>query len=361
MRSARVIHVVGCHAEGEVGDVIVGGVAPPPGETVWDQARFLHTDGTLRDFVLNEPRGGVFRHVNLLVPPRDPRAAAAFIVMEPAHTPPMSGSNAMCVSTVLLDTGIIPMEEPETRFLLEAPGGIVEVTATCRDGKCERVRIVNHPSFADRLSAPLEVEGLGTLTVDTAYGGDSFVLVDAAACGFALTPDEAHDLTATGMRITRAANEQLGFAHPVLPEWRHISFCQFTAPVAVRDGVRTGRNTVVIEPGKLDRSPCGTGCSARMAVLHARGELAPGEPFVGLSIIDSRFDCRIESLTSVGGRSAILPSIAGRAWITATKQLMLDPTDPWPRGVRLSDTWPGATTRRPDRRGGRADIRGGRG
>lgn len=323
----------------------MGGVAPPPGETVWDQARFLHSDGALRDLVLNEPRGGVFRHVNLLVPPRDPRAEAAFIVMEPAHTPPMSGSNSICVSTVLLDSGIISMEEPETRFLLEAPGGVVEVTAVCRDGKCERVRILNHPSFADRLSIPLEVEGLGTLTVDTAYGGDSFVLVDAAACGFTLSPDEAFDLTTTGMRITQAANEQLGFLHPQLPDWKHISFCQFTAPVDVSEGVKTGRNTVAIEPGKLDRSPCGTGCSARMAVLHARGELAVGEPFVGRSIIDSEFHCRIESLTSVSGKDAIVPSISGRAWITGTKQLMLDPTDPWPRGVRLSDTWPSSGRR----------------
>ena len=120
MRSSKVIHIVTCHAEGEVGDVIVGGVAPPPGETVWQQSRFIATDRTLRSFVLNEPRGGVFRHVNLLVPPRDPRAQMGWIIMEPADTPPMSGSNAICVATVLLETGILPMQEPETRLVLEA-------------------------------------------------------------------------------------------------------------------------------------------------------------------------------------------------------------------------------------------------
>ncbi len=340
MRSTKVINVIGCHAEGEVGDVIVGGVAPPPGDTLWAQSRWIALDQTLRDFVLNEPRGGVFRHVNLLVPPKDPRAAMGFIIMEPVHTPPMSGSNAICVATVLLDSGIVPMVEPETRFALEAPGGLIEVVARCEGGKARSIRVTNHPSFVDRLDAVIEVEGLGALTVDTAYGGDSFVLVDAAALGFALTADEAADLARTGNRIIRAATEQLGFHHPGNPDWRHLSFCQFTQPVVAVDGVKTGRNTVAIEPGKLDRSPTGTGCSARMAVLHARGELAVGEAFTGVSIIDSRFHCRIEREAEVGGRPAIVPSIEGRAWITETKQLLLDPDDPWPRGYRVGDTWP---------------------
>ena len=211
MRARHLIHVVSCHAEGEVGDVIVGGVAPPPGATLWEQSRYIAEDGWLRDVVLNEPRGGVFRHVNLLVPPVDPAARMGFIIMEPADTPPMSGSNSLCVATVLLETGILAMEEPETRIVLEAPGGLIEATASCRGGKVEKVRIRNVPSFADRLGAPLEVEGLGTLTADTAYGGDSFVIIDAPSLGFALAPDEARELAETGVRITRAANEQLGF------------------------------------------------------------------------------------------------------------------------------------------------------
>ena len=340
MRTRQVIHVVSAHAEGEVGDVIVGGVAPPPGETLWEQSRFVASDGRLRSFVLNEPRGGVFRHVNLLVPPKRPEAQMGFIIMEPEDTPPMSGSNSLCVATVLLETGILPMHEPETRLVLEAPGGLIDATASCRDGRVERVRVTNVPSFVDRLDAALEVEGLGTLEVDTAYGGDSFAIVDARALGFTLTPDEARDIAVTGVRITRAANEQLGFTHPANPEWSHVSFCQMAAPVEVRDGVKTGRNAVAIRPGKIDRSPCGTGCSARLAVLHARGELGTGEPFVGLSPIDSRFDCRIEALTRVGDREAVVPSLAGRAWITGTHQHMLDPGDPWPDGYRLSDTWP---------------------
>ncbi len=342
MRSTRIIHTVSCHAEGEVGDVIVGGVAPPPGDTLWRQSRFIAEDETLRNFMLNEPRGGVFRHVNLLVPAVNPKAQMGWIIMEPADTPPMSGSNSMCVATVLLETGIIEMQEPITHLTLEAPGGLVTVEAQCKDGKVKQVRVRNVPSFVDKMAAPLEVEGLGTLTVDTAYGGDSFVLVDAKSLGFALTPDEALDIARTGTRITDAANEQLGFDHPDNPEWTHLSFCQMTGPAAMVDGVLSGRSAVAIQPGKIDRSPCGTGCSARMALLHARGELAVGDPYHGLSLLGSRFECRIEEAARVGDRPAIVPRIAGQAWITGTHQHTLDPGDPWPGGYRLSDTWPGA-------------------
>lgn len=340
MRSSKTIHVVSCHAEGEVGDVIVGGVAPPEGATLWEQSRTIHREQTLRRFMLNEPRGGVFRHVNLLVPAKNPLAQLGWIIMEPEDTPPMSGSNAICVATVVLETGILEMKEPTTELVLEAPGGLITVTAHCRDGKVEHVRITNVPSFADRLSAPLEVEGVGTLTVDTAYGGDSFVIVDAKALGFEIRPDEARDIAEIGVRITRAANEQLPFSHPENKDWQHISFCQIAAPVSVEDGILTGANAVAIRPGKIDRSPCGTGCSARIATLHARGRLKVGDQFVGKSIVGSKFTCRVEAEAEIAGRRAIRPSIGGQAWITGLHQHMLDPTDPWPEGYRLADTWP---------------------
>lgn len=340
MRTQSVIHIVSCHAEGEVGNVIVGGVKPPPGETLWEQSRWIHRDQKLRNFVLNEPRGGVFKHINLLVPPKHPEAVYGFIIMEPEHTPPMSGSNSICVSTVLLDTGLVPMQEPVTEFKLEAPGGLVSVKAFCHQGKAEQIEIQNVASFVGTLDAQLEVEGLGTLTVDTAYGGDSFVLVDARALGFSLVPDEANDLVQTGIRITRAANAQLGFTHPENPDWDHISFCQFTLPLEKKNGMLSGRNTVVIDPGKLDRCPTGTGCSARMAVMYARGEMQIGDTYLAESIIGSRFECRIVKETQIKKIPAIIPAIKGRAWITGTHQLMYDPSDPWPEGYRISDTWP---------------------
>jgi proline racemase len=216
MRTTRTVHVISAHAEGEVGDVIVGGVAPPPGATLWEQSRWIAQDGTLRAFVLNEPRGGVFRHVNLLVPPKDTRAQMGFIIMEPEDTPPMSGSNSICVATVLLDAGILPVVEPVTEMVLEAPGELVRVWAESRDAKAERIAVENLPSFAARLDAVLEVGGIGTLTVDTAWGGDSFVVVDPAAVGVELRPDAAHDIARLGVRITAAATEQLGFVHPTM-------------------------------------------------------------------------------------------------------------------------------------------------
>jgi proline racemase len=339
MRSAKTIHVISAHAEGEVGDVIVGGVAPPPGDTIWDQSRYLWANQTLRNFVLNEPRGGVFRHVNLLVPPRHPDADAAFIIMEPEDNPPMSGSNSICVSTVLLDSGIIPMVEPETRMVLEAPGGLVHVRAECKNGKAERIFVQNHPSFAERLDARLEVEGLGTLTIDTAYGGDSFVFVDARALGFSLTPDEAHDIASLGVKISSAATEQLGFTHPTNPEWRHFSFCLFAGPVTRQGNALRAGAAVAIRPGKVDRSPTGTALSARMAVLHARGQMGPQDQLTAVSLIGSEFTGRIVGTTEVGTVPAILPEISGRGWITGIHQHMLDPADPWPEGYRLSDTW----------------------
>ena len=343
MRSSKSIHIIQAHAEGEVGDVIVGGVAPPPGETLWEQSRFIATDQTLRNFVLNEPRGGVFRHVNLLVPPKNPKAQMGFIIMEPEDTPPMSGSNCICVATVLLDAGILPMTHPITHLTLEAPAGLIEVTADCRNGKAERITLRNVPAFADRIAVPLEVPGHGTITVDTAFGGDSFVMADARSLGFQMVPEEAREIAEMGVKLTRAANQQLGFRHPELPGWNHYSFAFITGPLEEVDGMKSSRNACVIQPGKLDRSPTGTGVSALMAVLNAKGMLNEGESFLGRSIIESRFTGKIEALTTIGNRPAIIPTISGRAWISGTSQLMLEPSDPWPAGYRIADTWPKIT------------------
>lgn len=339
MRSSKTLHVISAHAEGEVGDVIVGGVAPPAGSTLWEMRETLWRDQTLRNFVLNEPRGGVFRHVNLLVPPKDPRAQMGFIIMEPEDNPPMSGSNSICVATVLLDSGILPMTEPVTELTLEAPGGLVKVRADCRDGKAQRIHVRNLPSFADKLAVPLDVPGLGRITVDTAYGADSFVVVDARALGFTHAPEDAHAMAKLGVQITTAADEQLGFHHPENPDWRHFSFCLFAGPLTkVADGWET-HHAVSIRPGKIDRSPTGTAVSARLALLAARNQIGPGEVLRAHSLIGGQFEGRIVGTTKVGPLNAILPEISGRAWITGTHQHMLDPNDPWPQGYRLSDTW----------------------
>lgn len=340
MRVTRTITVVDCHAEGEVGRVVTGGVLPPPGDTLFAQKAWLEANDGLRRFLLFEPRGGAFVHANLVVPPKSPGADAGFIIMEATDYPPMSGSNSICVATALLETGMLAMQEPLTRLTLDTPGGVIQVEATCRNGRCERVRIRNVASFATHLAVPLEVEGLGTLRVDIAYGGAFFVLVDAAGLGFDLQREEARSLVETGERIKAAAAERYPVVHPENPEIAGITFTEFTLPVTMDgEGARCGRNTVVISPGKLDRSPCGTGSSARLAVMHARGEIAVGEAFVSRSILDTEFHCRVEAETRVGDRAAILPSLSGRAWVAGIHQYMLDPDDPFPEGYTLSDTW----------------------
>ena len=339
MRSKNIVHMISCHAEGEVGDVIVGGVAVPPGNTLWDQRNFIHKDQKLRNFVLNEPRGGVFRHVNLLVPPKNPKADAAFIIMEPEDTPPMSGSNSICVTTVLLETGIIEMREPITKLTLEAPGGLINVMAECKEGKVIKVLVENVPSFVHKLNASLKLETLGELKVDVAFGGDSFVIVDSEELDFKIIESEAYQLAKLGMEITEAANKQIGFSHPTNSDWNHISFCLFGGPLRQSNGKVSAKSAVAIRPGKIDRSPTGTGVSARLAVLHSQGKIKKGDVFLANSIIGSSFEGKVISEGNFGELPFIVPEISGQAWITGTHQYFVDPSDPWPEGYRLNDTW----------------------
>jgi proline racemase len=333
------VTVVGCHAGGEIGNVVVGGVLPPPGNTVFEQMQALARDDSLRRLLLREPRGSVAVHANLIVPPTRDDCAAGYIIMEPTEYPAMSGSNTICVATVLLETGMVEMREPETTLRLEAPAGVVELTARCSNGKCESVEFTNVPCFADRLDAQLEVDGLGTLTVDVAFGGMWYAIADAHALGFKLEPSEARELSLAGERIRLAAREQLPCAHPDNPEIAGVSIVQIAEPWQGVGAV--SKNAVVVAPGRLDRSATGTGLSARMAALHARGQLRVGDAMTHASVIGSTFDGHIVSETVVGGRPAIIPAIRGSAWITGITQVMVDPADPFPQGYLLSDTWPG--------------------
>ena len=339
MRSNISVNIVSAHAEGEVGNVIVGGIPDPPGDNLWEMRTFIEKDQKLRNLLLNEPRGGVFKHINLLVKARDPEAEFGFIIMEPIHTPPMSGSNAICVATVLLETGLIKMVEPITNFNLDTPAGLIRVRATCRNGEALKIEIENVESFVDQLNVPLKINESDTLFVNTAFGGDSFVLVDASDCGLKIEPKSGHLIRDLGKEIIKAANEQLGFKHPT-KNWNHISFCQFTDPIKRTDNLLTGLSAVVIEPGKIDRSPCGTGCSARMALLVNQGKMKKDDTFIGKSIIGGSFECNLKEIRNSNKKQTIIPTISGRGYITGTHQIMRNPSDPWPYGYRLSDTWP---------------------
>lgn len=339
MQARRVIQMVGCHAEGEIGDVIVGGILPPPGGSVFEQMQaFARDQDHLRRFLICEPRGSVARHVNLIVPAKRPDCAAGAIIMEPTEYPPMSGSNTICISTVLLETGMVKMEEPETRFRLDMPGGPVDVIARCENGKCKSVKLHNVPCQALLLDAPLQLADGRRLAIDIAYGGMIYALVDATRLGFKLVPDEARALAALGEATRLAARAQYpDIAHPENLEIKGVSIVQLHAPFAGPGTV--SRNTCIVAPGRSDRSPTGTGLSARLAVLHARGLLKRGDSLVHESLIGSRFTGVIEDEVILGGRPAIIPSIEGRGWITGFHSYVLDPSDPYPAGYVLSDTW----------------------
>jgi len=343
MRFSRMITVVGAHAEGEPNDVITGGVLDVPGRTMFDKARWLETEGDwLRAFLLHEPRGKVTQCVNLVLPTSHPEARAGFVIIEPASYPPMSGTNTICTVTVLLETGMIPMTEPVTDLVLEAPGGLIRVRAACRDGKVTGVTFRNVPAMVLHRDAMIEVAGHGSLRVDVAYGGMMYVIADAADLGFAIRPDEAADLSRVGEKVKAAAAAQLPAVHPETPAIHTVNQTLWAGPLRRENGVLSSRNGVIVSPGRLDRSPCGTGTTARLALLHARGEIAAGESFVHESIIGTRFTGVIAATGVTGGIPSVEVEITGRAWITGFKQYVLDPTDPFPGGYTLTDTWPGA-------------------
>jgi proline racemase len=340
VRWSRVLTVVDCHAEGEMGKVVTGGLGDIPGQTAFDKRAYLAEQrDELRRMLLFEPRGAAPHNANLIVPAGDPEACYGYVIMESTEYPVMSGSNTICVATVLLETGMVPMVEPVTDLVLESPAGLIRVRCECRDGKVTSVRFTNQPAFVYHLGATIEVEGLGSLGCDVAWGGMAYTIVDAAGLGFALTPDEARDLCTAGQQIKAAAAEQLEAVHPENPAYAGITMTVMAGPLRTEDGVLTARNAVVVSPGRLDRSPCGTGTSARLAVMHARDQIGVGERFVHESVIGTRFDTRIESTTTVGEYAAVVPSVAGQAWITEISQVGLDPSDPFPAGYTLSDTW----------------------
>lgn len=340
MKFKRMVNVVGAHVAGERNDVITGGVLDVPGQTMFDKMQYLQTQGDdLRKLILQEPRGSVTQCVNLVLPSNHPEADAGFVIMESEFYPPMSGSNTLCTATVLLETGMIPMVEPVTRLTLEAPGGLVRVEAHCRDGKVTGVTFANVPCFVFGLDKFIEVPGLGSLKVDVAYGGMIYVLADAQALGFAIAPDEAVELVAVGERIKAAAAEQLPAVHPEQPQIHTINQTLFAGPLRDDPQGKRARNGVVVSPGRMDRSPCGTGTSARLAVMHARGQIRLGEKLIHESILGTEFIGEIAETLTVGGQPGIRPSITGQAFLTGFHQYVLDPNDPFPTGYTLSDTW----------------------
>ncbi len=346
------ITAVDAHAGGEPGRVITGGVIDVPGESMFEKREYLrlHQDW-IRKVMLREPRGYPGLCCNIVLPATDPTADAGFVIMEQVEYPPMSGSNTICTVTVLLETGMLPMQEPYTDLVLEAPAGLIRVRATCADDKVVGVTFENVPAFAVHLDATIDVPGLGSVTVDVAYGGMWYVLVDAAQLGLEIEPGSGAEIVRVGEIVKAAAREQLPVVHPENPEIAGVSISELTGPP--RSASSSARNAVIVSTGQfewddestwtgvLDRSACGTGTCARMAVLHARGQLPLETDFVHEGILGTTFTGRLIGETTVGPYPAVIPTITGRAWITGIAQYVIDPTDPFPEGFTVGDIWGG--------------------
>jgi len=350
MRFSSMITAVDAHACGEPGRVITGGVLDVPGATMFEKMRYLeqHADH-IRLRMLREPRGYPAANCNLILPPTRAEADAGFVIMEQVEYPGMSGTNTICVVTVLIETGMVKATEPVTRLTLEAPAGLIGVEAEVRGGKVKKVTFRNVPAFATHLDARVEVPQLGTVTVDVAYGGMFYVIADAAPLGLRVAPDEARDIVRVAEMIKAAAREQLPVVHPENPGIAGITIAQISGEPSRPDAHR--KNTVVVSTGALDwsrpsswtgaldRSPCGTGTCAKMAVLHAKGKLPLGQDFVHEGILGTIFTGRLIEETRVGPYAAVVPTLSGQAWITGFAQYVLDPEDPFPNGFKVGDIW----------------------
>ena len=336
-----IIEIYNTHCCGEIGDVIVAGDIKLEGETIFEQSKYLFENKKLRNFVLNEPRGGVFKHCNLIVNPKNKEASAGFIIMEPEDNPPMSGSNSICVATVLLEKNLIKSTEPCTNFILEAPGGLISIKAEVKNKITKSVEIENLPSFVDLMDVKLKTKNYGEIIVSTVFGGDTFIICNARDFNLTIEPKNAKKFVEISKEIIKIANQEFGFSHPTISSLDYISFCQFIEPVKINNSqLKEGLNTVCIRPGKLDRSPCGTGTSARLALMKEKNEIDVNEVFISRSIIGSTFETKIKEEFFSNGKKMIKPLIKGSAFITGKQELYVSKNDPFPEGYRLNDTWP---------------------
>jgi proline racemase len=333
MRTNRVFHAVDSHTEGMPTRVITGGVGTLPGATMFERRKWFieHMDG-LRRLLMNEPRGHAAMSGAILQPPTRPDADAGVLFIEVSGCLPMCGHGTIGVATVLVETGVVAVTEPVTTIRLDTPAGLVIAKVAVRDGAAESVTIRNVASFTHELDAMVDVPGYGAVRYDMAYGGNFYAILELDQLGIPFDRAEKQRILDAGLAIMDAVNQQNRPVHPGNPE---IAVCHHVQFVAPGSDARHSRHAMAIHPGWFDRSPCGTGTSARMAQLHARGKLAMNTDFVNESFIGTRFVGRLVEETTVAGLPAVVPTVTGQAWITGTAQYMLDPSDPFPEGFQL--------------------------
>jgi proline racemase len=333
MRTSRIIHAVDSHTEGMPTRVVTGGVGVIPGSTMAERRLwFMENSDHLRNFLMLEPRGHSAMSGSILQPPTRPDADYGVLFIEVSGLLPMCGHGTIGTATVLVETGMVPVTEPVTTVRLDTPAGLVVADVAVEDGRAKSVTITNVPSFSYALDQTVTVPVLGEVTYDMAFGGNFYAIVDLEALGLPFDRKAKDQLLSAGMSIMDAINENASPQHPTRPD---IAGCHHVYLKAPGSNARHSRHAMAIHPGWFDRSPCGTGTSARMAQLHARGELALESDFVNESFIGTRFTGRLIDGTQVGEFSAVVPTITGRAWITGTGQYMLDPSDPFPAGFEL--------------------------
>lgn len=333
MRSSKVFTTVDTHTEGMPTRVVTSGVGILPGATMLERSQHMAAErDDLRRLLMFEPRGHDAMSGAILQPPIRDDADLGVVYIEVTGCLPMCGHGTMGVATAAVETGLVEVTEPVTKVRLDTPAGLVEAQVEVHDGHADWVTIRNVPSFLWVKEAALDVPDLGSITVDVAYGGNFYVIVPAASVGVGIHPRHASDLIRSGMAVMDAVNDQIELVHPGQEAIRGTHHVLFTTP---GDGDVSSHGAVVIHPGYLDRSPCGTGTSARMAQLHHQGLLDLHTPFVHTSIIGSRFTGRLVETTSVDGVTAVVPTITGRAWVTALSQIVLDPSDPFPAGFQV--------------------------
>lgn len=323
------------HAQGEIGRVITGGAPQIPGATILDKMNHINTvDDSLRRFVTFEPRAGVAMSTNLLLPPTRADADAAFIVLQPDRAHPMSGSNCICVVTALLESGRVAMVEPETVVRLDTAAGLIVARARCENGRCVAVSLDNVPAFVLALDAEVTTS-FGLIRADIAFGGVFYALVDVDKIGLAIIPENARALAEAGIAIKAELAGQIAVSHPDIPGLDDVAYVMFRS----READGSIRTCTTLKPGRVDRSPCGTGSSANLAVMFARGEVAVGDARVSRSIIGGTFTAEAIGEAVVGNMRAVLPRITGQGWVYGREQLRISADDPFARGFALSDTW----------------------
>ncbi len=338
MRWSRTIQTVDVHCEGEVGRVITGGVLNIPGTTMAEKLDHLNrVDDNLRRWLCSEPRSAPAGSFCLLTPACDPRADVGFIVLQPDQAHAMSGSNAMCATTALLETGMVPMVEPVSVVTFDTAAGLVKATATCEGGKVVKVTLDMPPAFVAKPGAVIETAEWGTVRYDLCFGGVFYALVDVDQIGLSIAPENARDLATIGVDLRNRIAAVEPALHPSVPALNGLAYVMFRSDEA--DGAV--RTCTTLRPGRADRSPCGTGSNSNMAVRHARGLAKPGDRVVSRSIIGGEYVTEFVEETTVGPFKATRNRVSGQAWVYGVSQIGLDPSDPFPLGFTLSDTWGG--------------------